>query len=96
MKEDNFMIYIGAIYLTLQLTSIFYISSLWVMLLVPAYFLFIVGFVAYGYDREVKWYSPFPVKLDGRWTWHFYVIRGSHMVHPTVHLYNKISGEGQV
>ena len=90
MREDNFILYTGFIYVILQTAFVVYFQSIWVLLLALTYIVGTIWFINWAYTREVKIYSPIPVKLDGKWVLTFYVINGTHMILPEQLLENKL------
>jgi hypothetical protein len=94
LKEENFSVYVALVSFVLSLCAIVWLGW-WAGIVV--YFCCVIGFAIFVdrcYDREIKFISPFPVKLEGQWRFVFYIIRGSYMVTPERLLMDKIKNSG--
>lgn len=92
MNKDNFIIYMVAL-MSLMNGIVYMLVGIWFVIYAIALGIALAGAVDHtaGGEPLLLW-SPFPVRLDGRWTFTYYLVQGSYMVHPEEHLYNQIKG----
>lgn len=97
MRKDNFIVYLWSVWavMFLALLVIFgFEQGLWYTLCFTI--LGFIGFVSHvelNYDKSIKLWSPVPLRLNGMWTFSFYLVEATYMVSPQFLLHQELTKE---
>ena len=95
LKNDNFLLYYACVsIITTTIISVIFKSGIATGIWLVVVGIGLIVFIEKFYTKEVKIVSPFPVRLNGKWMFVFYVVGGTYMLSPEDLLMHKIKNSG--
>lgn len=97
MKKDNFMFYLWWHWIAM-IATFFVVFTLetalwWIICCTVIGLVLFVVHVEINYNKSIKLWSPVPLRLNGIWTFSFYLVEATHMVSPQFLLHQELTKE---